>query len=137
MWEIERVSHKENTENTPCSRPTILHLSETYEYTDILTAFTNYLGQIYNERKQSANCLRLFHNVVYWRHTTSKRLVHYKIENIPVREMKYGFINHHANYSFDYLTWKKRLTAYTRTKKSTCKYSSTGYLPNLRCDRYW
>lgn len=133
MWEIERVSH---TENTPCS--TILYLSETYEYTDILTAFTNYLGQIYNERKQSVNHPRLFHNDVYWRHKTSKRLAHYYMRaNIPVREMKYGFINHHANYSFNYLTWKKRLPAYTRTKKSTCEYSSTGYLPNLRGDRYW
>lgn len=51
MWEIERISHTENTENTPCS--TILYLSETYEYTDILIAFANYLSQIYNERKLS------------------------------------------------------------------------------------
>lgn len=31
----------------------MLYLSETYEYTDFLTAFTNYLSQIYNERKLS------------------------------------------------------------------------------------
>lgn len=47
MWEIERDSH---TENTPCST---IYLSETNEYTDFLTAFANYLSQIYNERKLS------------------------------------------------------------------------------------